>query len=69
LLDNTLGQLEGFVSVGELLHLWDWGLLSGWSCGCGTPIPRCSLWSEVLDVAFGDKIIDPAARAAILDDQ
>jgi hypothetical protein len=69
LLDNVLGQLDGFVSVGELLHLWDWGLVNGWSCGCGTPIPKCHLWSQVLEVAFGNSIRDPATARSVLDAQ
>ena len=68
LLDNALGQLEGSVSAGELLHLWDWGLTSGWSCGCGAPIPRCGFWSEVLALAFGRDVGDVPTRA-ILHDQ
>lgn len=48
LLDNALGEVPGFVTVGELYHLWDWGLMRGYRCGCGVPVPTCPFWTGVL---------------------
>lgn len=53
-LGNILGQLEGFVHVGELLYVWERGLLGDWSCGCGAPFRECEVWGAVLKKAFGD---------------
>lgn len=47
ILGNILGELEGFVSVGEVRHLWD-RVLGNRLCGCGALLSECELWSEVL---------------------
>lgn len=53
LLDLILGQIPGFVSVGELRYLWERGLTEGQLCGCGRPVPECTFWGSVLEEAFG----------------
>jgi hypothetical protein len=53
LLDRLLGQVDGFVSVGELRQLWRRGLVEGASCGCGDPVLGCAFWSEVGERAYG----------------
>ena len=53
LLDLLLGQLPGFVSVGELRYLWERGLAERQLCGCGSPVPDCPFWRAVLEEAFG----------------
>ncbi|HEU5039757.1 MAG TPA: sulfotransferase [Gemmatimonadales bacterium] len=53
LLDLMLGQLPGFVSVGELRYLWERGLRNRERCGCGVPVPECPFWGAVLQRAFG----------------
>lgn len=53
LLDRALSQVAGFVSVGEVVHLWDRGLLRDELCGCGEPFGRCGFWMRVGEVAFG----------------
>ncbi|MBA3432215.1 MAG: hypothetical protein H0U16_12145, partial [Actinobacteria bacterium] len=35
ILDNLLGEVEGFFSTGELHYLWRRGLLEGRLCSCG----------------------------------
>ena len=52
-LGRTLGQLDGFFSVGELSNLWDRGLLAHRKCGCGVPVSRCPTWTAVLAHGFG----------------
>ncbi len=54
LLGNVLGQLDGWVHVGELRHLFGEGLRDGIPCGCGTPVPECGFWRAVLERAFGE---------------
>lgn len=53
LLDRMLGQIDGFVSLGEVRHLWQRGLVEGQRCGCGAPFAECPFWSVVLGSVFG----------------
>jgi len=53
LLDRMLGQLPGFFSAGELVHLWARGL-RGERCGCGATFLHCEFWGEVGRRAFGN---------------
>lgn len=52
LLGAMLGQVPGYCSVGELVHVWDVAG-SDRHCGCGAPFSRCPFWREVGTVAFG----------------
>jgi hypothetical protein len=53
LLDRMLSRCEGFVSSGEVVHLWTRGVAGDELCGCGEPFSDCSFWREVGRVAFG----------------
>lgn len=53
LVERLLGALPGVCNVGEVIHLWERGLLRGERCGCGVPLARCPFWREVGEVAFG----------------
>lgn len=53
LLSRALGQLPGFVAVGELGYIWDRGLLENMACGCGSPFHGCAFWTQVGAEAFG----------------
>ncbi|MBE7189074.1 sulfotransferase [Jatrophihabitans endophyticus] len=53
ILDNLLGQVDGFVSTGELHHLWQRGILDGRDCGCGLPLAECDVWRQVFQAGFG----------------
>lgn len=46
ILGTLLGQLDGFLSVGELRYLWDRGILGNLRCGCEKDFRTCPLWSE-----------------------
>jgi hypothetical protein len=59
LLDLLLGELDGYVSTGELRGLWRYGFLEGWLCGCREPISSCPFWRAVLERAGLDDV-DPA---------
>jgi hypothetical protein len=61
LLNNLLGQIDGFVSPGELTKLWTRGLQERWLCGCGAPVPECPFWKEVLGAAL-DPRFDPDVK-------
>lgn len=60
ILDNVLGSLDGFVSVGEVHYLWERGVIEGRKCGCGAPVPECEVWSQVVF----EVMKDPDAAAA-----
>jgi hypothetical protein len=53
LLDRILGQIEGFCAVGELVHLWERGVVNNQLCGCGARFRTCPFWLEVGEEAFG----------------
>jgi hypothetical protein len=53
LLERLLGELPGAVSLGEVVHLWERGVVAGENCGCGKPFRDCPFWSKVGEVAFG----------------
>lgn len=48
ILSTLLGHLPGFVSIGELTHLWV-GILEGRPCGCAESFQDCPFWSRVLE--------------------
>ena len=47
ILDRCIGQVQGFVSCGEVRYIWDRGLLENRSCSCGQPFRECGFWSRV----------------------
>jgi hypothetical protein len=53
LLDLILGQIDGFCAVGELVHLWERGVVGNQLCGCGARFRTCAFWVEVGEEAFG----------------
>ena len=53
LVERILGQLPGFCSAGEVVFLWQRGLIDRQLCGCGVPVPDCEFWSRVGKTAFG----------------
>jgi hypothetical protein len=68
LIDNLLGQIEGFFSVGEIYYLWDHNMLRDRACGCGRPFRECKVWRGVMDEAFGgmDRV-DPREMVRLRD--
>jgi hypothetical protein len=53
LIERLLGELPGFCSVGETVHLWRRGLVEDERCGCGRPFSECGFWTDVGKEAFG----------------
>jgi hypothetical protein len=47
LLANILGEFNGFLSVGEIRSIWEWGFLQNRACGCGKPFLDCEFWKGV----------------------
>lgn len=58
LFDRMLGQVEGFVSVGELGNIWERSFGENQLCGCGKPFKACAFWGAIVEEAFGgfDKV-------------
>lgn len=53
ILDNVLGQIDGFFSAGELCYVWDRNVIENRLCGCGRPFRECPVWMPVMETAFG----------------
>lgn len=47
LLARTLGEVDGITAAGEVMHFFGRGLTNGELCGCGAPVPDCSMWGRV----------------------
>ena len=65
LLDNILGGIEGFFSLGELIYLWDRSLRDNRLCGCGTPFAECPTWAPIASDSVAD--FDDATLQRIID--
>ena len=64
LIERTVGEVEGVTALGEVMHLWDRGLVRRELCACGEPLLDCPFWTEVGDAAFGGwDQVDPARLA------
>jgi hypothetical protein len=63
LLDTLLGQIDGFLSTGELRYVWERGVIGDWTCGCQRSVKTCPLWSKVLDAVASDR--DAEARSIV----
>ena len=67
ILDNILGQLDGFTSAGEVRFLWERGLREDRTCACGTPFSSCPFWGDVLIRAYGSRdAVDPERLIELL---
>lgn len=47
LLERALGQIPGFVNVGELIDLFSRDAPRAERCGCGQPFAECAFWAGV----------------------
>jgi hypothetical protein len=47
LLGNILGQVEGFFTAGELISIWERGLIQDRFCGCGVSFHDCEVWTGI----------------------
>lgn len=52
LLGKLLGQIDGFVDVGELINM-DSQHLHNEKCGCGLPVQSCEFWTQVVERSIG----------------
>ncbi|MCB0027281.1 MAG: sulfotransferase [Anaerolineales bacterium] len=62
ILGNLLGQVNGFVHVGEMQQIWSRGFRRNFECACGQSFQDCPVWVEIVEEAFGDsKNVDARA--------
>ncbi|MCK2213221.1 sulfotransferase [Actinomadura sp. ATCC 31491] len=66
LLERLLGELPGVIALGEVVHLWERGVLAEELCGCGAPFPACPFWGRVGERAFGGWSVRLAERVLAL---
>jgi hypothetical protein len=66
LIDRALGAAPGCTSVGELVRIWERGLVEDALCGCGETFSTCAFWGDVGDTAFGGWDALDAARMLAL---
>ncbi len=52
LVDRLFGQQDGFISLGEVRHIWRRGYQENQLCGCGVPFGDCTFWRSVTERAF-----------------
>ncbi|MBB4700751.1 sulfotransferase [Sphaerisporangium siamense] len=53
LLERLLGEVPGVAPLGEVIHLWERGIIAREPCGCGEPFGACEFWRRVGIRAFG----------------
>ena len=65
LLDNVLGSVEGFFSLGELIYIWDRCVRDDRRCGCGEAFSDCPFWAPIRAAGMSgvdDSAIDRIVR-------
>jgi len=53
LASRLMGELPGWIAVGEIARIWDKGLAENVDCSCGESFGSCPFWTEVGESAFG----------------
>lgn len=66
LLARALGQADGFVSIGELKHIWNRSFGEDQLCGCGQRFGSCDFWQEVMQQSYGGMAHVDVARMVAL---
>jgi hypothetical protein len=69
LLERTLAEVDGVTALGEVMHLWDRGLVRDELCACGEPFLACPFWTRVGETAFGGWREVDTQRLAYLKDR
>jgi len=66
LLERILGQVPGFVNVGEVIDIFRRVVDNDELCGCGQPFLECDFWTQVGHQAFGGWSTDLVKEVADL---
>lgn len=65
-LERLLAEIPGACAVGELVHMWERGILQDERCGCGRAFSECEFWQQVGQRAFGGWAAVDVTRIAML---
>jgi hypothetical protein len=65
LLHRLVGEIDGFLPVGEIKWLWWAYLNTDWQCGCRQLLTECPFWHEVLEHTHGEGPDHAAIRRAM----
>jgi Sulfotransferase family len=64
-LDLTLGQGEGWFSMGEFRLFW-YAIRDHWRCGCGRDVTECPFWAKACaQLSAGASDVLPALRSTV----
>jgi hypothetical protein len=66
LVDNVVGQADGFFSAGEAVYFWRRFLIEGRRCGCGKRGVDCEVWSRVIARLEETAPLDPEAMVTAI---
>jgi Sulfotransferase family len=68
IIGNVLNEIPGFLHVGEIHFLWKNSVGEGAnnSCGCGTPLTDCDIWSRVLDAGHPPGVTPEAHAETVI---
>jgi hypothetical protein len=66
LIERTVAESPGVTALGEVMHLWDRGLVRNELCACGKPFLECPFWTPIGHAAFGGWQHVDAERMAYL---
>jgi hypothetical protein len=64
ILDNILGEIDGFFSAGELVYLWQ-RAIERRVCGCGRQLDECPIWGPVLEASLATPGLPVRADAVV----
>lgn len=53
IISDLLNESPHMINIGELVHLWERGVVEDNLCGCAESFSECDFWSRVGEVAFG----------------
>jgi hypothetical protein len=66
LVERLLAELPEVCSAGEVVHMWQRGVIDDERCGCGEPFSGCEFWRDVGQAAFGGWPRLDVGRVALL---
>lgn len=52
-ISELLDEHPHMVNIGEMVHMWQRGVVDNDLCACGQPFSDCEFWTKVGEVAFG----------------
>lgn len=61
ILGRALGSLDGFASVGEIMHVFGRGMQHNERCACGAPVRSCPVWGAVVRDLEAEGLYEDAA--------